>query len=191
MSDLCRYKPNRIYFCTPVVEPDVIEPVTLQQIKDWLVITFSDDDVALTLLGKQCRDGVEQYCKISMVEKEYTLVADLYEDTTLPYGPVSAITAVSLRNGLVYEANTDYTYDTDANLFCGGVGRYKVVYTTGPMDMVNYPSLQLDLLRIIAYCYENKGDQPLSSLQGGNARPAGLDQALELFAFKYMDLTWV
>lgn len=192
MPDLCRYRPNYIHSTTNTVAANVTEPVTLQQIKDWLAITFTDDDTILALLGKQCRDGLEKYTKRSIVAQTWVMVADLYEETKLPYGPVTAITAVSLRNGTIYEANTNYGWDIDANVFCAASsGRYKITYSAGPMDMVSNASLQADLLRIIAYCYENKGDQPLSTLQGGNTRPAGLDQALELFASKYVDMTWL
>lgn len=188
-SPLCRYKANRIYSCVPTVDPAAVEPVTLVQIKAWLTVTASDDDTLLTLLGKQCRDGVEQYIKQSIVEKDYVMTADLYTEMQLPFGPVTDVGTVMLMNGSIYEAYTDFTEDLDAGTFYpGSSGRFKIAYTAGPIDMVSNASLQADILRIIAYCYENRGDQALSTLQNGIGRPAGLDQALELFASKHVTI---
>lgn len=195
MSLTCRYRDNLIHNTRRVVNGDAVEPVSLQEVKDWLNITYSDDDARLTALIGQCRDGVEMYCHISMVSKTITLDADLFRETELPYGPVASITNVMLRNGSTYEAQTGYVTTGDAGSYWlfqpAAGGRYKIVYTTPNMDMSEYGSLKLDLLRVIAYCFENRGDQPLTSLQGGMARPKGLDQALELFAKQYIRMTWL
>jgi len=186
----CRYKPNCIYSITPTVAPDVTEPVTLDEVKDWLNITFNDDDTKITALISQARSGVEMFCNISMVAKTLVMQADIYTDQELPYGPVAAITGVTYRNGTVYEAYIDYTLD--GNLLClAAAGRFRVTYTAGPMDMVSNASLKLDLLRIIAYLYEHRGDEALTSLQNGADRAKSLDEALELFASKYKVMSWL
>lgn len=189
---LCKYRPNKIWSCIPTVAEDVIYPVTLDQVKAHLRITFMDDDEYIGDLIEYCTDGLEQFCHISMIIKTITLDADLVEELELPEGPVASVTSVMYRNGAVYEANTGYILSGDAGSFMrfapGTSGRYKIVYVAGPFVQ---PSLKLDLLRIIAYCYEHRGDEALSSLQGSIARPQGLDQALELFAAKYRRLEWV
>lgn len=188
----CRYHPNRIYKCTPVVTVPTTEPVTLEDVKEWLSVTFLDDDTLIQSLIAECRDGVEQFCGISMVAKTFTLDADLYEDLVLPFGPVTAVSSAMWRNGTTYEAYTDFSFDVDSGVFCPGIsGRFKIVFTAGPMDLVNYASLRADLKRVIGYCYDNRGDQELTSLQNGTGRPAGLDQALELFASKYKSMLWL
>lgn len=185
-----RYRPNSILSCTPTVALDVVEPVTLDDVKVWLRITFDDDNTLLTILISECRDGLEQFCKLSLVEKEYELIADLYADQVLPFGPVNTITSVMWLNGTTYEASTSYNFD--AGRFCPQVsGRWKIVYTAGPVDMVSNASLRADLKRIIAYCYEHRGDEALTSLQSGQARPGSLDEAMELFAGKYVNMSWL
>lgn len=175
-----------------MVAADVTEPVTLDEVKAWLTVTYSDDDTLLTGLISQCRDGLEKFCTISMVEQEWTLDADLYEDQELPYGPVTGTPTVTWRNGTVYEAYTDFTFDVEAGVIYGGVsGRFKIVYTAGPIDMVSNASLKLDLLRIIGYCYEHRGDEPLTTLTSGMGRPVSLDTALELFAGKSKSMAWL
>jgi hypothetical protein len=70
-------------------------------------------------------------------------------------------------------------------------GRYKVIYVAGYVATKVPKDLILDLKRICGYCYENKGDQALTSLQGGQERPKGLDEALELFASRHRRLHWI
>ena len=188
----CRYTPNRIYKVTPIVTVPTTEPVTLEDVKDWLTVTYLDDDDLLTALIAECRDGMEQFLTLSLVAKTLTIDADLYREQELPFGPISALTSVMWRNGTIYEATTDYDFDAESGIFLPGIaGRFKIVATAGPMDLVNYASLRADLKRIIGYCYDNRGDQELTSLQNGVARPAGLDQALELFASKYKSMAWL
>jgi uncharacterized phiE125 gp8 family phage protein len=190
-----RPKVNAIY--TPVFdEAGATEPVTLAELKAHLVITYSDDDTYLTFLISACRHAVEQFCNISIVQKECTIMVDAYCEIELPYGPVQSFTSATLKTGNggseVQVLNDGYQIDGPTESFQRFIplsgGRYTLVYDTGyaiiPQD------LKLDLVRICGYCYQNKGDQPLTSLQSGLDRPKGLDQALELFAAKHRRL-WV
>lgn len=189
---LCKYRSNNI-FSVIRSEDAVTEPVTLDEVKASLAITFIDDDALLTALISQCRDGVEMFCNVSMVAHTITMDADLYEQLELPYGPVNDLTSVSLKTDrATYTAQASDTYDLDGvgfKLFSvTQAGRYRVVYAAGPYAP---QSLKLDLLRIIGYCYEHRGDEALTSLQSGQARPKGLDEALELFASKYQRMAWL
>ena len=74
------------------------EPVTLAQIKEQCIVTFDDDNTLLTRLGKLARTAVENYCNISIIGKTVTLIADLYNEWELPYGPVVAVTSVKSRS---------------------------------------------------------------------------------------------
>lgn len=133
------------------------------------------------------------------MEKVITLFADYYCERELPYGPVVSISSVTLKTGAstytAQTANTDYELDG----ITGGfqifrplsVGRYKIVYTAGYIANKVPKDLILDLKRICGYCYENKGDQALTSLQGGQQRPKGLDEALELFAGRHQRMQWL
>lgn len=190
-------KPLQTYIHTPQFdESGVTEPVTLAELKAHLNITYSDDDNYLTFLISACRMAVEMFCNISIVQKECSIMVDVAQEIELPYGPVQSFSSASLKTGAgEYEGQTlndSFEVDGDEGSFMLfnplSCGRWKLVYDVGyetvPKD------LKLDILRICGYCYENKGDQPLTTLQNGLDRPKGLDQALELFAAKHRRL-WV
>jgi uncharacterized phiE125 gp8 family phage protein len=197
MTHLPRYQDNAIHD-VQFDESGATEIITLIQLKAHLQITYTDDDTYLTDLIKACRAAIEQYCCISLVSKTITLFADLYCERELPYGPVATLTSASLKTGTgTYTAQTsgtDYELDGITNgyeVFKPFVsGRWKLVYTAGYATGKAPNDLILDLKRICSYCYEHKGDEALTSLQGGQQRPKGLDEALELFASKHRRELW-
>lgn len=198
MTYLPRYEPNR--FLDPVFdETGASEIMTLAEFKAHLQITYTDDDTYLTLLIKSVRQAVERFCNISMVAKTVTLLGDFHCEFELPYGPVTALTSASLKTGAgtytTQIANTDYELDGIANgfqIFRPFVsGRWEIVYTAGYSSLSTIQDLILDCKRIGGYCYENKGDQALTSLQGGQQQPKALDEALELFANKHRRMQYI
>jgi hypothetical protein len=104
------------------VESNPTEPVTGQEIKDHLIITSSDDDALLARMNIQCRKAIEDYCNISIVTKTITLIADLYKDWELPYGPVTGSLGVETRTGTDGSGPGQYStltsgWTTDGNEF--------------------------------------------------------------------------
>jgi uncharacterized phiE125 gp8 family phage protein len=198
MTYLARHQDNAIHD-VQVDETGSTEIVTPTQLKAHLQITYTDDDTYLTDLIKACRAAIEQFCCISLVSKTVTVLGDLYCERELPYGPVSTFTSASLKTSTgTYTAkiaNTDYELDGITNgfqIFKPFIsGRWKLVYTAGYTLASVPPDLILDLKRICGYCYEHKGDEALTSLQGGQQRPKGLDEALELFAARHRRLHWI
>lgn len=198
MTYLPRYQDNKYY--DPVFdETGATEILTLTQLKAHLQITYTDDDTYLTDLIKSCRQGIEKYCNISLVAKTVTLLADLYCEREIPYGPIASLTSASLKTATgtyaAQVANTDFELDGITNgfqIFRPFIsGRWKLVYVAGYTSTTTLQDLVLDLKRICGYCYEHRGDEPLTSLQGGQQRPKGLDEALELFASRHRRLCWV
>lgn len=180
-------------------ETGATEYLTLVQLKAHLQITYTDDDTYLTDLIPATRQAIEQFCNISLVAKTITLLADLYCERELPYGPVVSLASASLKTSTgTYTAQTTIT-DYELDGIAGGFqifrpfisGRYKLIYVAGYAAAKVPKDIILDHKRICGYCYENKGDQALTSLQGGQQRPKGLDEALELFASRHRRLLWV
>jgi uncharacterized phiE125 gp8 family phage protein len=198
MTYITRYSDNKIHD-VQFDETTSVEFLSLADLKAHLQITYTDDDTYLTALIKACRAALEQFCCISLVSKTVSVLADYYCERELPYGPVSAFTSAHLRGSdNTYDlqtVNVGYATDGLANGFLIfqplSAGRYKLVYTAG-YAAANVPKdLVLDLKRICGYCYEHKGDEALTSLQGGQQRPKGLDEALELFASKHRRTQWL
>jgi uncharacterized phiE125 gp8 family phage protein len=198
MTYLARHQDNAIHD-VQFDETGAVEYLTLTQLKAHLQITYTDDDTYLTDLIVACRAAIERFCNISLVSKTATVLADYYCERELPFGPVTTFTSASLKTATntytAQVANTDYEVDGIANGFQifrpFSVGRYKLIYTAGYAATGVPKDLILDHKRICGYCYENKGDQALTTLQGGMDRPKGLDEALELFATKHRRLVWL
>lgn len=172
-------------------ESAAVESLTLQQVKDHLRITTTDDDTYLTAIIPACRRAVEEFCSVSLVEKDIVIVAEINDEYELPYGPVSAFTTAEYKGAIsaTYAAkvlNTDFYTEGITGGFLrfvpGACGRWKLTYTAGyttvPADLL------LDLKRIIGFCNENRGDSPYVP----GERPQALDEALELFAGKHRRL---
>lgn len=183
------------------------EPVTLAEVKAQLIITHTDDDVLLTGLITKSRRAIENYCAISIVTRTITLIADLYTEKELPYGPVTGILAAETRSGTqgsgpvsyetsVLEWQTDgeefKTFippvpgsDFNVNSPYRGIEekkypcRWRIVYTAG-YDVVP-DDLKLSVLEEIAFRYENRGNQ--------NDKGVCSEQA-QASAFPYKRLLW-
>lgn len=89
------------------------EPLTLAQAKSHLIITFTDDDTLITSLITQCRQAIEEYCAISIVQKTIVFIADLFKGWELPYYPVIGIQSVQTRTGT--EGSGPATYETQTS----------------------------------------------------------------------------
>lgn len=89
------------------------EPVSLEEIKDHLIITFTDDDNLLVSLLTKARKAIENHCSISIVTQTIILTADLYTEWELPFGPVLSISAVKTR--ATNEGSGPLSYTTAAS----------------------------------------------------------------------------
>lgn len=198
MTYLPRYEDNKIYD-VQFDETGAVEYLTLPQLKAHLQITYTDDDVYLTDLIAATRQAIEQYCNISLVAKTVTVFADLHCEREIPYGPVATFTSASLKTSTgtytTQVVNTDYEVDGIDNgfkIFRPFIsGRWKLIFTAGYAAAKVPKDIILDHKRICGYCYEHRGDEALTSLQGGQQRPKGLDEGLELFASRHRRLHWI
>lgn len=187
------------------VESSPTEPVTPTEAKKHLLVDFSDDDTYITALITQARMMIEEYCAISIVSKTITLIADLYMEREIPYGPVIAIISVQTRAGTqgsgpaTYEsATTDWQTDGEEFMtfnpnafgcsysptvpFTGRLDpapdyRWKIVYTAGYTTVPD--GLKLAVLNQIAFLYENRGNEN-----------KGICESAQAYAFPYKRMLW-
>jgi hypothetical protein len=165
------------------VESSPTEPITLAEAKAQMIITYTDDDSLITDLITQARKAIENYCIVSIVVKTITLVADLFNEWELPYGPVTGLQSVAVRSGTQGSGPASYTTaenwaqdgvdfitfipPDDAGTWDWGLprprsqwpswfnSRYKIIYTAGPYCP---DDLKLAILQEISFRYQNRGD---------------------------------
>lgn len=190
------------------------EPITLAEAKAHCYIDGTDDDVYVSSLITACRQIVENYCHISIVEKTITVTLEIsntistryrpatgalnpsnsgqpYNDFELPFGPVksvSKITSIS-SNGVANDLVEGEDYSLKGILYktlClfGAYGTNILIYTTG---YVNVPAdLKLAILNQIAFNFEKRGDEN----KRYNADKPGVCAASRILADKYRRMAW-
>ena len=127
------------------------EPVTLAQAKAYNRVLFSVDDSTIELLITQARETLEQATNLSLVEQTIELTLDTYKDKfRLPYGPISAITTVTVNTDNV---TADYISDNGLIKF-NGTGTLKAEYEAGGVE---FQGLKIAMLEMIAFLYTNRG----------------------------------
>lgn len=132
-----------------------IEPVTLQEAKDFCRIDVSDDDLLITMIIKGARMICEHYANLSFIERIVTAkIHNGLGNFNLPYGPVIGfITSFTDVDG----DSLDTTYD----LRDAYGNDFNVVYNAGYATLPE--NLKLALLNQIAFMYENRGDVAIAS----------------------------
>jgi uncharacterized phiE125 gp8 family phage protein len=191
----------------------ITEPVTLAQVKEWLIIDTvnTDDDALLTRLITEVRQAIEKKTKLSLVERTITVTVDLVREFKLPHGPIREITAVIFRKGTNSNGTPDnetltvedYTTDGEdfkllKSKYCG---RHKLSYTAGfgvdeeiDYDNPTPEDLELAIKMEIAYRYEHRGDETNTMSDAGNAtvqRVSGLSADAMRYIQPYIDTAWV
>jgi uncharacterized phiE125 gp8 family phage protein len=151
----------------------ITEPVTLQEMKDYMRTggfvdvdestsdnisggTFDDD--LITEMITACRQLMEEKAGISIVSHTWeAVITNLCGMQEIPYGPVISITS------LFDDEETEIT--SDNYKIVGNKWKYikspcyknmVLTYTAG-WDVLP-KSIKLDLMRLVAYMYENRGE---------------------------------
>lgn len=152
----------------------ITEPLSLEDAKKWIKVTFTDDDDVITDIISDARKTIEEFCSVSIVETDIVFVVEMRPannrsriDVELPYGPVNieAVTLVERSdcgdNG-VYETMTEgEDYYFLGSLFPKIVvispGIYRITYAAGYSAV---PSKLVDAMKSeIANQYDNRGDE--------------------------------
>jgi hypothetical protein len=182
---------NVIIDCADVTaDSSVTEPLTLQEVKDYLRLEgfiddseslstdFDDDDTLIEELITSCRERLELFTGLSFVPKSYEVeLTNLAGYITLPFGPVNDITSVTDVSGtaLVY-TTTNNLSKLKTPLRENLIVTYDCGYSTLPKG------LKEAMLKEIAYRYENRGD----------IANEGLSQAALFLASRFKEVnTWL
>ena len=167
---------NAIYSIVDVTDDsgEITEPVTLQEMKDYLRLEgytdtdestadslsdFDYDDTLITELITASREQIEKISASSIIPRTLEAVINNYRMLELPRGPIGEIISLYDSEGVEILA-ADYTIigQTGDRKFlksprqCEMTITYEAGYTDVPMG------LKIDIMRLTAYMYENRGD---------------------------------
>lgn len=158
----------------------VSEPVTLQEMKDYLrlggfiddndstsIPAFTDDDDLIEELITGSRQALEEELGVSIIEHTWKItgVTNQAGDILLPYGPVTEITSVLDSYGDAIDHTDTDKVKVQGDFLkypneCDMVIEYTAGYTSGKLPK----AIITEIKRMVAYQYENRGD--VAGLQG-------------------------
>ena len=154
------------------------EPISLEDAKLWLRVDGDSDDDLITSLITQTRELVEQYLNISIVDTTLEVEASPRIELVLPFGPVQSITSVTDQdsNDVTYTWNGFYiSFESPVYSVTGGNTGYVTTVTTYDAGLGTIPAgLNLGLLEMLAWLYENRGDSSgfmMALYQNQNLQP--------------------
>lgn len=117
----------------------IVEPFTIQELKDWMRVTDSESDYIVESAGKSAREFAENYTGYSLVDHEFELYVETTESSEEVELPMPNVDAVSKVESIALdgtrteiELNSGY-YLTGTGLKVAifpTVGRYLITYTT-------------------------------------------------------------
>lgn len=158
-----------------LVTPPESEPVTLEQVKDFLLVDGTQDDNTLNLLIKTAREAAEQFMNRAIINQGYKLIIDQFNDRdyiNLPKGLVQEVTGITVYN----LNNTSYTvdpsiytivsqdrialnYDQVWPLALRNRASVEINYTVGyGADSTSVPaSIQMAILLHVSAMYQSRG----------------------------------
>lgn len=138
-----------------LITPPAIEPVTLAGAKLFLRIEHTADDEAVTRAISAARQAAEQYLKTALLPQtwDYTVANPCGLRIVLPFGPVSAITSLTLTN----EADTSTVMN--ASNYRLSVDGFSVIFT-------NPQSIEKVTVRYVASTAATVSEIPAPIIQG-------------------------
>lgn len=147
-----------------VSEGAVTEPVTLDEVKAWLQVDFTDHDEILNGMIKGARRTIEKLCNISLVPKSVTLDIEVTGDDKVPMPYTASFASPVVKSVASDDTETILTSGTDyyirGNNIRLGEGRYSVAYTTVPV----VPEDIKEAIKMeVAERYANRGENLTTS----------------------------
>ena len=164
-----------------VVTPPASEPLTLSEVKEFLRVDHSDDDVTLAIFIAAARQLCESYTRLALMPTTFEEYFDDFPQYTGTYkdeirlsrSPVSAVTYVKYIDGnetTITASASDYKTDLISQPARispdnGWFGTYETInavfirYVAGYADAASVPApLKHGMLLVIGDMYENRTD---------------------------------
>lgn len=151
-------------------ESGIVEPLTVQEVKDYLRLEgfidtyesasseFDDDDTLIEELITASREALEEYTGLSFIPKTWQIEFDNYDGYfEIPFGPVIDIYALHPQGESTPSDELDFTVSSNKRILKSPMyGNLVMLYDAG---YINLPKRLKDaMLKEIAYRYENRGD---------------------------------
>lgn len=154
------------FYQIQITESSPTEPVTLQEVKDFAVIDFEDDDDLLSAMITTAREDIEQRLNWKLVEataEAYVWATCAEQIFVFPHTlNLSHVTADSLIVSKLYDGLEDEVLTIDEEYFFNsclkllGSGQFKIEYGITPI-VPN--SVKEAIKMLVAYRYNNRSDQ--------------------------------
>lgn len=154
-----------------VAVPTPAEPVDLDEVKDHLHISFTDDDTWITEEIKACRQSLEKFTGLSLVPKTIVWHGNNVKGySELPYGPAQVITAFTDANDLAIAVDAYKTSGIDfLTIISPTVEVIKVTYTAGYAAGTVPGPLKEEIKKMVAWNYDHRGDEVKTDYVFSNA----------------------
>lgn len=155
----------------------VIEPVTLEEAKEYMMIEgfqdtddstpvdFDDDNTLIENIITSSREAVEKFTGLSLISKTLTVTltnkAGMIE---LPYGPIGDITSLSDQDGTAIGTDNYTIIGTKFKRLKSPLYENMVIVYECGYDVADVPeSLRQAILIEVLYRYENRGNETVLS----------------------------
>lgn len=132
----------------------VADCVSVQEVKDFLHVGYSEDDPLILRLITAAREWVEERTSRAIIKQVVNCRVELYHSIELPFGPLygdTVITHTPVAGPIVVGPGPFPKLE--------GRGVYDLEYTAGA-DTEQVPEgLKMSIMARVAATYENRGDQ--------------------------------
>ncbi|MEM9707079.1 MAG: head-tail connector protein [Pseudomonadota bacterium] len=157
---------------TQLIAAPTEEPVTLSELKSYLRVTHTDEDVSIARIGMAARHALEMRTGVCFVSQQWRMERDCAPNgpLKLPRSPVSSVDLVAVLNDAgsfeaVPSADYDYTLGVAARLTQSGywpqpassLSGIRIDFTAGWADAASVPAaLKQAVLSLGAHFYEHR-----------------------------------